>query len=64
MARPCFTCQSRILCTISTISFPFLADFFEQYQTGLTMRVPWLELGRIVLATFLPAVLAGRVSPI
>ncbi|MGH2344882.1 MAG: ABC transporter permease, partial [Chloroflexota bacterium] len=50
----------------------FLADFFEQYQTGLTMRVPWEELGLIVvatylaamLATFLPAVFAGRVSPV
>jgi ABC-type lipoprotein release transport system permease subunit len=50
----------------------FLADFFEQYQTGLTMRVPWVELGAIVLATylaamlatFLPAVFAGRVSPV
>jgi ABC-type lipoprotein release transport system permease subunit len=50
----------------------FLADFFEQYQTGLTMRVPWVELGEIVLATYLatmlatllPAVLAGRVSPV
>ena len=50
----------------------FLADFFEQYQTGLTMRVPWLELGLIVLGTYaasmlatvLPAVLAGRVSPV
>jgi putative ABC transport system permease protein len=50
----------------------FLADFFEQYQTGLIMRVPWMELGLIILATylasilatFLPAVLAGRVSPV
>ena len=50
----------------------FLADFFEQYQTGLTMEAPWRELGLIVgftylvsmLATLLPARLAGAVSPV
>jgi putative ABC transport system permease protein len=49
----------------------FLADFFEQYQTGLTMEVPWRELALVagatyaiaLLATMLPARLAGRVSP-
>jgi putative ABC transport system permease protein len=49
----------------------FLADFFEQYQTGLTMQVPWRELTLIVgltygvamLATLLPARLAGKISP-
>jgi putative ABC transport system permease protein len=49
----------------------FLADFFEQYQTGLTMEVPWGELALIgcltygvaMLATLLPARLAGRISP-
>ena len=49
----------------------FLADFFEQYQTGLTMEVPWRELGYVVAATYLaslaatliPARLAGRVPP-
>ncbi|MDB5076821.1 MAG: FtsX-like permease family protein [Chloroflexi bacterium] len=49
----------------------FLANFFEQYQTGLTMDVPWVELGLLVIitygasmvATLLPARLAGRVSP-
>lgn len=49
----------------------FLADFFEQYQTGLTMQAPWAELALVIgatyaialLATLLPARLAGRVSP-
>lgn len=49
----------------------FLADFFEQYQTGLTMEVPWGELlliagityGVAMLATLLPARLAGKISP-
>jgi putative ABC transport system permease protein len=49
----------------------FLADFFEQYQTGLTMEVPWSELALIggltyavaMLATLLPARLAGKISP-
>lgn len=49
----------------------FLADFFEQYQTGLTMQVPWRELGYVVaftyvaslVATLVPARLTGRVPP-
>ena len=49
----------------------FLADFFEQYQTGLTMQVPWRELSYVVAftylaslaATLIPAHLAGHVPP-
>jgi putative ABC transport system permease protein len=49
----------------------FAANFFEQYQTGLTFAVPWEQLGIIVgvalLAAFLGAVLpswqAGRITP-
>ncbi|HEY7127545.1 MAG TPA: FtsX-like permease family protein [Ktedonobacterales bacterium] len=49
----------------------FAANFFEQYQTGITLLVPWQELGVIalcagvasLLAAFLPAWQAGRVSP-
>ncbi len=49
----------------------FAANFFEQYQTGLTFAVPWNQLGIIVgvalLAAFLGAVLpswqAGRITP-
>jgi putative ABC transport system permease protein len=49
----------------------FQANFFEQYQTGLTFSIPWSELGLIVgvalLASFLGALLpawqAGRVAP-
>ena len=49
----------------------FAANFFEQFQTGLTFSIPWQELAVIVgialLASFLGALLpawqAGRVSP-
>ncbi len=49
----------------------FAANFFEQYQTGLELLVPWGELGVItacafvasLLAAFLPAWQAGRVAP-
>lgn len=49
----------------------FAANFFEQFNTGLTFSVPWEELGLIVgialLASFLGALLpawqAGRISP-
>ncbi len=49
----------------------FAANFFEQYNTGLTFSIPWQELGLIVgvalLASFLGALLpawqAGRISP-
>ncbi len=49
----------------------FAANFFEQYQTGIFLLVPWQELGVIalcagvasLLAAFLPAWQAGRVSP-
>ena len=49
----------------------FAANFFEQYQTGINLIVPWGELGSItlcafvasVLAAFLPAWQAGRVAP-
>ena len=49
----------------------FAANFFEQYQTGLTFSIPWSQLSLIVgialLASFLGAVLpalqAGKVTP-
>jgi putative ABC transport system permease protein len=49
----------------------FAANFFEQYNTGLTFSIPWQELSLIVgvalLASFLGALLpgwqAGRISP-
>ncbi len=49
----------------------FAANFFEQFNTGLTFSIPWQELGFIVgialLASFLGALLpawqAGRISP-
>jgi len=49
----------------------FAANFFEQYQTGLTFSIPWQQLALIVgislLASFLGAILpswqAGRVTP-
>ncbi len=49
----------------------FAANFFEQYQTGIPMVVPWGELGIIMLCAFvatllaasLPAWQAGRVAP-
>jgi putative ABC transport system permease protein len=49
----------------------FAANFFEQYQTGINLLIPWQELGVIalfagvasLLAAFLPAWQAGRVSP-
>jgi len=49
----------------------FAANFFEQFNTGLTFSIPWQELGIIVsvalLASFLGALLpawqAGRISP-
>jgi putative ABC transport system permease protein len=49
----------------------FAANFFEQYQTGLTFGIPWQQLAIIVgvalLASFLGALLpawqAGRVTP-
>ncbi|GAC1586265.1 MAG: hypothetical protein NVS4B1_29230 [Ktedonobacteraceae bacterium] len=49
----------------------FAANFFEQFQTGLTFSIPWDQLGIIVgvalLASFLGAILpswqAGRITP-
>lgn len=49
----------------------FAANFFEQYQTGLTFTIPWDQLGIIVgvalLASFLGAILpswqAGKIAP-
>ncbi len=49
----------------------FAANFFEQFNTGLTFSIPWDQLGIIVgvalLASFLGALLpawqAGRVAP-
>ncbi len=49
----------------------FAANFFEQFQTGLTFTVPWQQLGIIVgvglLSAFLGAILpswqAGKVTP-
>ncbi|BCL82860.1 ABC transporter permease [Ktedonobacteria bacterium brp13] len=49
----------------------FAANFFEQYQTGLTFHIPWQELGIIIivsllaslLGALLPAWQAGRVAP-
>ncbi len=49
----------------------FAANFFEQFNTGLTFSIPWQELSIIVgvalLASFLGAVLpawqAGRITP-
>ncbi len=49
----------------------FAANFFEQYQTGLTFTIPWQELGIIIIvslvASFLGAILpawqAGRIAP-
>ncbi|GAC1392346.1 MAG: hypothetical protein NVS4B11_27200 [Ktedonobacteraceae bacterium] len=49
----------------------FAANFFEQFQTGLTFSIPWDQLGIIVgvalLAAFLGALLpswqAGKVTP-
>lgn len=49
----------------------FAANFFEQYETGLSFGIPWQQLGLIVVvslcASFLGAILpawqAGRVAP-
>ncbi len=49
----------------------FAANFFEQFQTGLTFSIPWSQLAVIVgvalLASFLGAVLpswqAGKITP-
>ena len=49
----------------------FAANFFEQFQTGLTFSIPWNQLGIIVgvalLASFLGAILpswqAGKITP-
>jgi putative ABC transport system permease protein len=49
----------------------FAVDFFEQYQSGLSLIVPWRDIGLIVLAAMLasiaaallPAWQAGRVAP-
>ncbi len=49
----------------------FAANFFEQFQTGLTFSIPWNQLGIIVgvalFASFLGAVLpswqAGKITP-
>jgi putative ABC transport system permease protein len=49
----------------------FAANFFEQFNTGLTFSVPWNQLGLIVLvalaASFLGAILpawqAGKIAP-
>lgn len=49
----------------------FAANFFEQYQTGLTFSIPWQQLGIIVgvaflaslLGALLPAWQAGRIVP-
>ncbi len=49
----------------------FAANFFEQYQTGLTFSIPWQQLGIILgvaflaslLGALLPAWQAGRIAP-
>ncbi len=49
----------------------FAANFFEQFNTGLTFSIPWDQLGIIVgvalvasfLGALLPAWQAGRVTP-
>ncbi|GHO43583.1 hypothetical protein KSX_17460 [Ktedonospora formicarum] len=49
----------------------FAANFFEQYQTGLTFNIPWYYLALIVgvslfssfLGALLPAWQAGRIAP-
>ncbi len=49
----------------------FAANFFEQYQTGLTFSIPWQQLGIIIgvsflaslLGALLPAWQAGRIAP-
>ncbi|HZC06473.1 MAG TPA: FtsX-like permease family protein [Ktedonobacterales bacterium] len=49
----------------------FAVDFFEQYQSGLTLSVPWRDLADIcaaalaasLLAATLPAWQAGRIAP-
>jgi len=49
----------------------FAVDFFEQYQSGLALVVPWHDLalilvaalGASLLAAALPAWQAGRVAP-
>jgi putative ABC transport system permease protein len=49
----------------------FAVDFFEQYQSGLSLIVPWRDIGLITLtallasliAALVPAWQAGRVSP-
>ena len=49
----------------------FAANFFEQFQTGLTFSIPWNQLGIIIgvalLASFLGAILpswqAGKITP-
>ncbi len=49
----------------------FAANFFEQFQTGLTFSIPWSQLGVVVgialLASFLGAILpswqAGKITP-
>ncbi len=49
----------------------FAVDFFSQFQSGLTLVVPWAEialicaaaLGASLLAALLPAWQAGRVAP-
>ncbi len=49
----------------------FAVNFFEQFHTGLTFSIPWVELGVIIgialvsslLAALLPAWQAGRITP-
>ncbi|HEY7849919.1 MAG TPA: FtsX-like permease family protein, partial [Ktedonobacterales bacterium] len=49
----------------------FAVDFFEQYQSGLSLVVPWRDIGVIIgaallasmIAAILPAWQAGRVTP-
>jgi len=49
----------------------FAVDFFEQFQSGLTLTIPWRDLAVIcgialaasLLAAALPAWQAGRIAP-
>jgi putative ABC transport system permease protein len=49
----------------------FAVDFFEQYQSGLSLVIPWSDIGVItgaailasLIAAILPAWQAGRVTP-
>ena len=37
----------------------FAANFFEQYQTGLTFHIPWQELGIIIIVSLLASLLGA-----